>query len=83
VFVKLCFYLHFIPLDPDTRTQMNADPTGSGSTSLHLDIEIKKIVHKSLLVYIRLWHEQKNINLDNILVLPGCFIMILHVIKLH
>ena len=34
MFVKLCFSLHFIPLDPDTRTQMNPDPTGSGSTSV-------------------------------------------------
>ena len=34
--VKLCFSLHFIPLgtDPDHQTQMNKDPTGSGSTSL-------------------------------------------------
>ena len=34
--VKLCFSLNFIPLDPDLdpRTQLNADPTGSGSTSL-------------------------------------------------
>ena len=32
--VKLCFSLHFIPLDPDPRTQMNPDPTGSGSASL-------------------------------------------------
>ena len=35
---KLCFSLHFLPLDPDPdpRTQINADPTGSGSTSLQL-----------------------------------------------
>ena len=33
--VKLYFSLNFIPLDPDPRTQMNADPTGSESTSLH------------------------------------------------
>ena len=32
--VKLCFFVYFIPLDPDSGTQMNADPTGSGSTSL-------------------------------------------------
>ena len=36
--VKLYFFLHFnsdfIPLDPDPRTEMNPDPTGSGSTSL-------------------------------------------------
>ena len=36
--VELCFSLHFIPLDPDPRTQMIAYPTGSvsrsGSTSL-------------------------------------------------
>ena len=34
--VKLCFSLYFISLDldPDPRTQKNADPTGSGSTSL-------------------------------------------------
>ena len=42
--VKLCFSLHFIPLDPDPhsesdpdpRTQMNANPTGSGYTSLNI-----------------------------------------------
>ena len=36
VLVKLCFSLHFILLDPDPnpRTQMNPDPTGSGSTLL-------------------------------------------------
>jgi len=36
ILVKLCFSLNFMPLDPDPdpRTQMNADPTGSGSTSL-------------------------------------------------
>ena len=33
--VKLCLSLHFIPLDPDPQTQMNADPTESGSTSLN------------------------------------------------
>ena len=34
--VKLCISLHFIvPLDPDPRTLMNPDPTGSGSTPLH------------------------------------------------
>ena len=32
--VKLCFSLYFIPLDPDQRTQMNADPTGSESILL-------------------------------------------------
>ena len=34
--VKLYFSLHFIPLNPDPRTKMNADPTGSefGFTSL-------------------------------------------------
>ena len=33
VFVKFCFSLHFIPLDPDPRThQMNVDATESGST---------------------------------------------------
>jgi len=32
--VKLLFFLHFILLDPDPQTEMNADPTGSGSTSL-------------------------------------------------
>ena len=26
VLVKLCFSLNFIPLDPDPRTQLNADP---------------------------------------------------------
>ena len=31
VLVQLCFSLHFIPLDPDPRTQMNSDPTGSTS----------------------------------------------------
>ena len=40
--VKLCFYLHFIndflPLDPDPRTQMNPNPTGSGSTSVEKNI---------------------------------------------
>ena len=38
--VKLCFSLYFIPLDPDPdpRTQMNPDPTGSGSTSLQLSL---------------------------------------------
>ena len=25
--VKLCFFLHFIPLDPDPGIQTNADPT--------------------------------------------------------
>ena len=43
--VKLCFSLSFIPLDPDPRTQMNADPTGSGSTSLYRDIDrIREII---------------------------------------
>ena len=44
--VKLCFSLHFIPLDPDPGTQMNADPTGSGSTSL-----IYRIKHLKYTVY--------------------------------
>ena len=40
--VKLCLSLHFIPLDPDPQTQMNADPTGSGfgSTSLSYYVDI-------------------------------------------
>ena len=43
--VKLCFSLHFKPLDPvpDPRTQMNADPTGSGSTSLYIVQSLRKI----------------------------------------
>ena len=32
--VKLSFSLKFKPLDPDPRTQLNADPTGSRSTKL-------------------------------------------------
>ena len=32
--VKLLFFLHFIPMDPDPQTKMNADLTGSKSTSL-------------------------------------------------
>ena len=40
--VKLCFSLHFMPLNPDPPTQMNADPTGSGSTSLLLIKSIMK-----------------------------------------
>ena len=32
--VELSFSRHIIPLDPYPRTQMNADPTGSGSISL-------------------------------------------------
>ena len=31
VLLKLCFSLIFIPLDPDRRTRMNVDPTGSTS----------------------------------------------------
>ena len=46
--VKLCFSLHFIsdyiPLDPDPRTQMNPNPTGSGSTSL-IKIGRKHMLH--------------------------------------
>ena len=33
---EFCFPLNFKPLDPDPLTQMNADPTSSGSTSLDL-----------------------------------------------
>ena len=42
-----CFFLHFIPLDPDTdpQTQLNADPIGSGSASLD-NFQIKKICRK-------------------------------------
>ena len=32
--VKLCFFLHFIPLEPDPRTQMNPDPHHWLKTSL-------------------------------------------------
>ena len=42
MFVKLCFSLHFIPLDPDPRTQMNADPTGSTSLMLRKFIYLEK-----------------------------------------
>ena len=50
--VKLCFSLNLIPVDPDPRTQLNASPTGSGSTSLvtltsrHLSLR-QCIRHKS------------------------------------
>ena len=36
--VNLYFSLNFIPLDPDPRAQMNADPTGSGSTSRFFEL---------------------------------------------
>ena len=52
--VRLCISLHLIPLDPDShnqnadpdpRTQINADPTGSGSSSLIVSKE--KSIHVS------------------------------------
>ena len=52
--VKLCFPLYFIPLDPDPWTQINADPTGSGSTSLQRDKMTKILLdHKKYTLIIR------------------------------
>ena len=48
--VKLCFFFHIIPLDPDPRTKMNADPTGSGSTSLTTSL-YKKVLYISGVVH--------------------------------
>ena len=46
--VKLCFSLHFVPLDPDPQTQMKADPNGSGTASLRKWPNVKKFYIQNL-----------------------------------